>query len=88
MFQVEFLWIVTPCNVVVGYRRFGGPCCFHLQGECQITTEKGGGFPVWLMKHRLLGFFQRKKPCIYFNCWEGWRCETSYSRYGIQCLIL
>jgi hypothetical protein len=31
MFQVEVFWIVTPCSVVVGYRRFGGPCCLHLQ---------------------------------------------------------
>jgi len=21
---------VTPCSVVVGYQRFGGPCCSHL----------------------------------------------------------
>jgi len=24
---------VTPCNIVVGYQYFGGPYCFHLQGE-------------------------------------------------------
>jgi len=23
--QVEILWVVTPCGVVVGYRRFGRP---------------------------------------------------------------
>jgi hypothetical protein len=28
--QVEVFWVVTPCSVVVGYRRFGGPCCIHL----------------------------------------------------------
>jgi len=27
--QVEDL-IVTPCSVVLGYRRFREPCCFHL----------------------------------------------------------
>jgi hypothetical protein len=26
-------WVVMPCNVAVGYQRFGGPYCFHLQGE-------------------------------------------------------
>jgi len=26
-------WIMTPCSDVVGYRRFGGPCCLHLQSE-------------------------------------------------------
>jgi len=23
-------WVTAPWNVVVGYQRFGGPCCFHL----------------------------------------------------------
>jgi len=31
--EVEVFWVVTPCNVVVGYQRFRGPCCLHLQGE-------------------------------------------------------
>jgi hypothetical protein len=30
--QVAF-WVVTPCSVVVGYQRFGGPYCLHLQGD-------------------------------------------------------
>jgi hypothetical protein len=29
--QVEVFWAVTPCSVVIGYQRFGGPCCIHLQ---------------------------------------------------------
>jgi hypothetical protein len=33
MFQDRVFWVVTFCSVVVGYQRFGGPCCFHLQGE-------------------------------------------------------
>jgi hypothetical protein len=50
MFQVEAFWVVTPCSVVVGYKRFGGPRCLHLQGEVKrwyptptlrgITTQK------------------------------------------------
>jgi len=32
-FQVEFLRIVTPCGVVVGYQRFEEAVCLHLQGE-------------------------------------------------------
>jgi len=28
--QVEVFWVETPCSVVVGYRRFGVPCCLHL----------------------------------------------------------
>jgi len=30
--QVE-VCVMTPCSVVVGYQRFRGPYCFHLQGE-------------------------------------------------------
>jgi len=25
IFQVEVFWMVTPCSVVIGYQRFGGP---------------------------------------------------------------
>jgi len=32
-FNVVVLRVVTSCSVVVGYRRFGGPCRFHLQGS-------------------------------------------------------
>jgi len=28
--QVEVLWVVTPCSVVIGYQRFRGPCYLHL----------------------------------------------------------
>jgi hypothetical protein len=28
--HVEALWIVTPCIVAAGYRRFGRPCCLHI----------------------------------------------------------
>jgi len=28
---------VTPCSDVVGYRRFGGSCYFHLQGKDHIS---------------------------------------------------
>jgi hypothetical protein len=28
--QVE-VWVVMSCSVVVGYKHFGGPCCFHLR---------------------------------------------------------
>jgi hypothetical protein len=48
--QVEVFWVVTPCNVAVGYQRFEGPCCLHLQGEVKrwyrsttlhgVTTQK------------------------------------------------
>jgi hypothetical protein len=31
--QVDMLWVVTPCNVVVGYQRLGAPFCVHLHPE-------------------------------------------------------
>jgi hypothetical protein len=33
MIQVEAFWVMAPRSVVVGYERFTGPCCLHLQGE-------------------------------------------------------
>jgi hypothetical protein len=42
IFQVEVFWIVTPCSVMVGYRRCRGPCCLHLQDEV-----KGGSGDLW-----------------------------------------
>jgi hypothetical protein len=40
MFQVDVFWVMTLCSVVVGYQRFGGPCCLHLQGE--VDRKKNG----------------------------------------------
>jgi hypothetical protein len=31
VFQVEAFCVVTPSGVVLGYQRFKGPCCLHLQ---------------------------------------------------------
>jgi len=31
--HIAVFWVLTPCNDVVEYRRFGGPCYFHLCGE-------------------------------------------------------
>jgi hypothetical protein len=41
IFQVEVFCVVTRCSVVVGYQRFRGPCCLHLQ------TEDDGNMDVW-----------------------------------------
>jgi len=37
--QVEGFWVVMPCSVVVGYQHFGGPYCFHLQGEAARISD-------------------------------------------------
>jgi hypothetical protein len=31
--QIMVLWVVTSCSDVVGYQRFGVPCCLHLYPE-------------------------------------------------------
>jgi len=31
--HVEFLWAVTPSNILVRYQRFVGPYCLYLQGH-------------------------------------------------------
>jgi len=41
--QFEVLWVTTPCSILVGYRRFRGPCCLHLQG----WNEDGGSMDLW-----------------------------------------
>jgi hypothetical protein len=33
MIRVEVFWVLTPGNVVVGYRRFRGPFCLHRDPE-------------------------------------------------------
>jgi hypothetical protein len=42
--QVVVFWVVILYSVVVGHQRFGGPCCFHLQGGSKVlhgvTTQK------------------------------------------------
>jgi hypothetical protein len=35
--HAQVLRFVTPCSFVVGYHRFRGPCCLHLQGE--VTSD-------------------------------------------------
>jgi hypothetical protein len=39
--QVDVFWVVTSCGVVVGYQRFGGPCCLHLQGDVIDDVKNG-----------------------------------------------
>jgi hypothetical protein len=38
--HVEVVWVVTPCGVVVGYKRFGGPYCLHLRHRDSDNKNK------------------------------------------------
>jgi hypothetical protein len=40
-FQVEIFCVVTQYSVMVGYRRFGGLCCPHLQDEMPYSVSVG-----------------------------------------------
>jgi len=64
--QVEALWVVTPCSVVVGYQRFGRPCCLYLQGEIWDSrfTRR------WKFKSRLYELWRRVE--LWLDTW-GWR---------------
>jgi len=28
--QVQVFWVVTPCNIMGGHRRFGAPYCLNI----------------------------------------------------------
>jgi len=43
---------VTPCSVAVGCRRFGGPCCLHLQGQRWYPTATLHGATTQTILHR------------------------------------
>jgi hypothetical protein len=38
-FQVEVVWVVTPCSVVVGYHRFRGPRCLYLYPQHYMASQ-------------------------------------------------
>jgi hypothetical protein len=45
---------VTPCSVVVGYHRFKGPCCLHLQDEVNWWQHGPLSQPRWPRLETLL----------------------------------
>jgi hypothetical protein len=38
-FKFVVIWFVMPCSDVEGQKRFGGSCCFHLQGEFKMAES-------------------------------------------------
>jgi hypothetical protein len=39
-------WVVTPCNLVGGYQRFGGRLCLHHQGRVTNVPSKRWQLPI------------------------------------------
>jgi hypothetical protein len=35
--NIVFLWVITPCSCVRGYRYLGGNCCFHLPEDEKLN---------------------------------------------------
>jgi hypothetical protein len=52
--QVAVFWVMTPCSDVVGYQRFGEPCCLHLQGCSYLRPNLGSETADYI------------KPCVTF----------------------
>jgi hypothetical protein len=50
--HVDVFWVVTPSSGAVGYQRFGGTCCLHLQIEMN-TSEDGGRKVLYILSHHL-----------------------------------
>jgi len=51
MFQVKVFWDVTPCSVLVGYQRFRGPCCLHLQGEVKASHPRRPQLEILILEN-------------------------------------
>jgi hypothetical protein len=72
----RFFWVMTPRSDVLGYQRFGGPCCPHFQGEegrsILLRTEHprlARGFAIFVLFYiflycHLLGKFRVCKHFI------------------------
>jgi hypothetical protein len=63
--QVVVFWVMTPCSDVVGYHRFGGPCCLHLQGEVSGAWIEIQVVVFWVMTlcSNVLGYQRFGGPC-------------------------
>jgi hypothetical protein len=60
-------WVMTPCNDVVGRQRFGGPCCFHLQGEVSEAWIETQVMLFWVMTscNDVVGYQRFGGPCCF-----------------------
>jgi len=62
------LWVVTPCRVVVGYQRFGGPSCILVQGEVNLVSA---GSSETLVMYRISTEYRNPEDRNLNNCHCG-----------------
>jgi hypothetical protein len=82
--QVEVLWVVTPCSVVVGYHCFRGPCCHHLQSEVSGAWLGIQVVIFWFVTPcgGVVGYQHFGVPCCLHL-----QSEVSGARIGIQVIV-
>jgi hypothetical protein len=54
---------VMPCNVGVGYQRFRGPCCLHLQGKLSMMMIQVKVFWVVTLCSVVVAYQRFGGPC-------------------------
>jgi hypothetical protein len=70
-FQIDVLWVVTLCSVVVEYQHIRGPFCIHLEAEvagvgetAQIQAWTGRGPKVPLANRKCRGNDMAATGCL------------------------
>jgi hypothetical protein len=67
--MIPVVWDVTPCSLVGGYRRFGGPRCLHLQIRKGFKSEVGDRFLQNFAKYRPRDSVSYRKAEILILLW-------------------
>jgi hypothetical protein len=71
MFQVEVFWVVTPCSVAVGYRRFRGPCCLRLKETKKM--EAAGPLKLAILSQHFMVSHPRRPRLDTATCFSIYR---------------
>jgi len=70
--QVAVLWVMTPSSDVVGYQRFGEPCCLHLQSdEATRFSEMLVFYRNTTRRHNILIYEVAKNTTCYLQEYVG-----------------
>jgi hypothetical protein len=83
--RVEVFWFVILRSVVVGYRRFGGPCSLHIYPADKICAESVANLHVLLKERNKRGPKERKKTrnvCL-FVLYDLLTCDLDHKHMDI-----